>query len=194
MQKGFASRALALSALALAAAAATAARPGRTIAAPGSCVPVSGTITNNFTAASGTLGVVEMIYNRNTRLTCALSGQPNGQPATGSWDIDFIHTISCSDSTQQRAYDAFGNVGAVPVHSMIVMHTTGMFAAPQAPTQLRTFTESSTPLPGAPALGLFAGVTGGQIEVTGAIYTAPLPAPYGTPGAIDMRFKGKVCY
>lgn len=194
MHKGFTPRALALSALALAAAAATAAPPSARAPIPGTCVPVSGTITNNFTAASGTLGVVEMTYNRNTRLTCALSGQPNGQPTAGSWDIDFIHTISCADSTKQRAYDAFGNIGAVPVHSMIVMHTTGSFFAPQAPTQLRTFKEISTPLPGAPALGLFAGVTGGQIEVTGAIYTAPLPAPYGTPGAIDMNFKGQVCY
>lgn len=194
MQKCFAPRALAVSALALAAAGTIAARPGSTVAAPGTCVPVSGTITNNFTAASGTLGVVEMTYDKNTRLTCALSGQPSGQPTTGPLDIDFIHTISCSDSSKQRAYDAFGNIGAVPVHSMIVMHTTGSFFAPQAPTQLRTFKEISTPLPGAPALGLFAGVTGGQIEVTGAMYTAPLPTPYGTPGAIDMSFKGQVCY
>lgn len=190
MQKCFASRALAVSALALAAAGTTAARPGTPAPVPGTCVPVSGTITNNFTAASGTLGVVEMTYNKNTKLTCALSGQPTAGP----WDINFIHAISCSDSIKQRAYDAFGNIRAVPVHSSIVMHTTGTFFAPQEPTQLRTFKESSTPLPGAPALGLFAGVTGGQIEVAGAVYTAPLPAPYGTPGAIDMSFKGQVCY
>lgn len=194
MSSCFASRVIAVSALGFAAAAAMAAPHAARAGAPGSCVPVAGTITNNFTAASGTLGVVEMTYNRNTRLTCALSGQPIGQPTAAPSDINFIHSISCSDSTRQRAYDAFGNLGAVPVHSSIVLHTIGSFFAPEAPTQLRTFKEVSTPLADAPALGLFAGVTGGRIEVTGAVYTAPLPAPYGTPGAIDMSFRGQVCY
>lgn len=116
------------------------------------------------------------------------------QPTEGPWDINFIHSISCSDTAKQRAYDAYGNLGAVPVHSSIVLRTIGSFYAPQAPTQLRTFKEVSTPLADAPALGLFAGVTGGRIEVAGAMYTAPLPAPYGTPGAIDMSFRGEVCY
>jgi hypothetical protein len=190
MLKCFASRTLATSALALVAAHAMAAPPSLRAPTPGTCVPVSGTITNNFTASSGTLGVVEMTYGRNTKLTCALSGQPT----EGPWDINFIHSISCSDTAKQRAYDAYGNLGAVPVHSSIVLRTIGSFYAPQAPTQLRTFKEVSTPLADAPALGLFAGVTGGRIEVAGAMYTAPLPAPYGTPGAIDMSFRGEVCY
>lgn len=177
------SRALTVSALALGAV-------GATAGTPGTCVPVSGTIVNNFPSATATLGVVEMTYGDSTKLKCALSGQATD----GSSDINFVHTISCSDSIKERAYDSAGNLGYVPVHSSIVLRTTGSISPAQAPTQLFTFKETSTPLPGAPARGLFAGVTGGQIDVTGAVYTAPLPAPYGTPGSIDMTFKGKVCY
>lgn len=177
------SRALAVSALALGAVAATADERG-------ACVPVSGTIVNNFPSANATLGVVEMTYGARTKLTCALSGQAT----EGSSDINFIHTISCSDAIKQRAYDWAGNLGSVPVYSSIVMRTTGSILPAQAPTQLFTFQETSTPLPDAPARGLFAGVTGGQIKVTGVVYTAPLPAPYGTPGSIEMSFRGKICY
>lgn len=157
---------------------------------PGTCVPVSGTILNNFASATATLGVVEMTYGASTKLKCALSGQA----IEGTSDINFIHSISCSDSLKQRALDMNGNFGYVPVHSSIVLQTTGRVSAPNAPTQLFTFEEISKPLPDAPARGLFAGVTGGQIKVVGAVYTAPYPTPYGTPGSIDMTFKGEVCY
>lgn len=183
MQKNFVSRVLAVSALAVGAV-------GATAGAPGSCVPVSGKIVNNFASPTATMGVVEMTYGASTKLKCSLTGQAAAGPA----DINFVHAISCSDSIKQRAYDYAGNLGYVPVHSSIVLSTTGTIAGPQAPTQLFTFTETSVPLTTDPARGLFANVKGGQINVTGAVYTAPYPVPYGTPGSIDMTFTGELCY
>jgi len=127
-----------------------------------------------------------MNYGNKTKLRCALSGQAAGQGVPGT--INFIHTISCDDSI-----DVDAGIGSVPVHSSIVLSTTGTIAAPQAPTQLFTFTETSVPKLDDPARGLFAGVVSGEIKVTGAVYAAP-GLPYGTPGSIDMTFKGKVCY
>lgn len=182
MPKYLVSRVLALSALALVA----------TGAVARNCVPVSGTILNNFASDTATLGVVDMNFGANTKLKCALSGQAaEGNSAS---TISFIHSISCSDSIKQRVLDAYGNFKFVPVHSSIVLYTTGEILPAQTSTQLFTFKESSTPLTNAPARGLFAGVTGGQIDVVGAVYRAPYPAPYGTPGSVDMTFKGKVCY
>lgn len=151
----------------------------------GTCQPVSGKITNNFASETSTLGVIEMNYGtQGQKLKCALSGQ---ERTSVPGAIDFIHSISCSDAIKARAYDEAGNV---PVHSSIVLHTTGTVSPPQLPTQLFTFKETSTPILTAPARGLFAGVTGGLIEVDGAVYKGT-DGPYGS---IDMSFKGEVCY
>lgn len=151
------------------------------------CVPVQGKITNNFASESSTLGVVAMVYGARPdeiKLRCALSGIQQ----QGSLDVTFIHSLSCDDSYQM----AVGQTGAtVPVHSSIVLYTTGTVYPPQLPTQLFTFKEVSVPVPGAPARGLFEGVVRGQILIDGAVYISPDGA---TPGSIDMKFSGKVCY
>jgi hypothetical protein len=153
------------------------------------CVPVSGKITNNFVTAEGlTLGVISMVYgavNNGIRLKCALSGVPT----TGTSAINFIHSISCDDSI---AVPAFDGSGMVPVHSSIVLYTTGDVSGPESPTQLFTFRETSIPIPGAPARGLFYGVNGGQIQVQGAVNKSPVA--FAPEGSIDMKFSGQVCY
>lgn len=155
------------------------------------CVPVKGKIVNNFAAADGsaTLGVVALEYGEKKKalkLKCALSGVSAGQPQPGV--INFIHSISCDDAIPVPAGDGSG---VIPVHSSIVLYTTGTIAAPATPTQEFTFTEVSVPILDAPARGLFYGVTGGQLQVEGAVYKSPV---VGVPGSIDMKFKGEVCY
>lgn len=154
------------------------------------CVPVAGTIVNNFAAPDGsvTLGVVSLKYGPQKglparNLKCALSGQATDGPE----EINFIHSISCDDAISMPAGDGSG---AVPVHSSIVLFTTGSTANPQTPTQLFTFTERSTPIPDT-ARGLFFGATPSSfIEVTGAVYKSPVD---GVPGSIDMKFSGQIC-
>jgi hypothetical protein len=155
----------------------------------GECVPISGKITNNFASADGTqtLGVVAMVYgpkSNSHKLKCAL----HGTAIPGTADINFVHSISCDD-----AQEAVSPVGPVPVHSSIVLYTTGTVGPPAAPGQLFTFQETSVPLPGVPGRGLFDGVTAGQVQVTGAVYAAPGDANSPTPGSIDMKFVGEVC-
>jgi len=154
----------------------------------GSPVPVSGTITNNFATVdrTQTLGVVDMLYgskNIKQKLKCALHGAAVDGPA----DINFLHSISCDDTIDTPI---LGAGPTVPVHSSIVLMTTGYVYPPQTPTQLFTFQETSVPWAGAPGRGLFAGVTEGQVNVTGAVYAAPDGA---SPGSIDMQFSGYLC-
>lgn len=183
MSKQFASAAVAVGALILGLA-------GSAIAQE-TCVPVAGKIVNNFAAADGsaTLGVVALEYGpkkKVVKLKCALSGVSAGAPLPG--EINFIHSISCDDEIPVPAGDGSGTV---PVHSSIVLYTTGTTGYPEKPTQLFTFSEVSVPYPGAPARGLFYGVTGGQLQVEGAVYKSPVAS---VPGSIDMKFKGEVCY
>lgn len=150
------------------------------------CVPVSGTILNNFTSATSTLGVVSMIYGTDgIKLKCALSGAQQA----GAVDINYIHAISCEDSMSMPAVD---RSGTVPVHSSIVLYTTGIVSGPALPTQLFTFNEVSVPIASAPATGLYFGATGGQIQVEGAVHKGACDPRQ--PGSIDMTFSGKVCY
>jgi hypothetical protein len=154
------------------------------------CVPVQGKIVNNFGLSSAsTIGVVSMVYGPKTggvKLKCALNGTQTPGPTPA--DILFTHSISCDDAMSMPAADGSGDV---PVHSSIVMSTIGNFLPPQSPTEVVRFREVSVPIAAAPKRGLFAGVTGGQIVVEGAVYkpTAGLPA-----GSIDMTFEGEVCY
>jgi hypothetical protein len=154
----------------------------------GSPVPISGKIKNNFATADGTqtLGVVAMVYGPKSnaqKLKCALHGVAVG----GSADINFLHSISCDDTIDTPI---LGAGPTVPVHSSIVLLTTGYVYPPQTPTQVFTFQETSVPWAGAPGRGLFAGVTEGQVDVTGAVYAAPDGA---SPGSIDMKFSGYLC-
>jgi hypothetical protein len=78
--------------------------------------------------------------------------------------------MSCDDAIQAP----IGDTGvAVPVHSSIVLDTTGTVLPPQLPTQLFTCQEVSVPILEAPARGFFEGVTRGQILVEGAFYVGP---------------------
>jgi hypothetical protein len=153
------------------------------------CVPVQGKITNNFIAGGGTLGVVAMVYgpqSRSIKLKCAMVGVAQ-QVATPS-DVHFIHSISCDDAIPLPAYDG---AGVVPVHSSIVLNSTGIMLPPQNDLQLFTFRETSVPIVGVGARGLFFGVTGGQLLVEGAVYKSPVE---GVPGSIEMKFAGEACY
>jgi hypothetical protein len=154
------------------------------------CVPVQGKITNNFIAADATLGVVAMEYGAKhnaIKLKCALAGA--GQQVTPPADVHFIHTISCDDKL--ISVPAFDGSGEVPVHSSIVLDTTGNVLPPVSATELFRFTETSVPIVGVGARGLFYGVTGGQINVQGIVYKSSMP---GVPGPIDMTFSGEACY
>ena len=154
------------------------------------CVPVQGKITNNFIAADATLGVVAMEYGTKRdaiKLKCALVGA--GQTVTPPADIHFIHTISCDDRLiTLRSFDGSGDV---PVHSSIVLETTGNVLPPATPGELFRFSETSVPIAGVGARGLFFGVTGGQIVVDGVVYKGPVE---GVPGPIDMSFNGEACF
>lgn len=108
-----------------------------------------------------------------------------GEPVLGT--INFIHSISCDDAISVPAGDGSGKI---PVHSSIVLFTTGTISGPEKPTQEFTFTEVSVPILTAPARGLFFGVTGGQLQVEGAVHKSPAA---GVPGSIDMKFSGEVC-
>jgi len=154
----------------------------------GSPVSISGKITNNFATADGsqTLGVVAMVYGdkkSGQKLKCALHGVGFEGPA----DINFLHSISCDDTIDTPI---LGAGPTVPVHSSIVLVTTGYVYPPETATQAFTFAETSVPWAGAPGRGLFAGVTEGQVDVTGAVYVAPDGA---SPGSIDMKFSGYLC-
>ena len=154
------------------------------------CIPVQGKITNNFIAANSTLGVVAMEFGPKRdaiKLKCALVGV--GQPSASPTDIHFIHTISCDDNA--ITVPAFDGSGDVPVHSSIVLETTGGILPPVMANELFRFRETSVPIVGAGARGLFAGVTGGQIVVDGVVYKGPVA---GVPGPLDMTFSGQTCF
>jgi hypothetical protein len=170
-------------------------------AAAQTCVPVQGKILNNFAAEDGsaTQGVVAMEYGPKgnaIKLKCALVGQAYGPPSAGF--ISFIHSISCDDAISVPAGDGFSSV---PVHSSIVLFTSGTTSPAADPTGpiLFTFVEKSVPLVGAPARGLFLGVdedpTKSWINVQGAVYKAPYLDQIGNavPGSIDMKFTGQFC-
>jgi hypothetical protein len=153
------------------------------------CVPIKGKVVNNVaTASGGTLGVVSAVYGLGSgalKLKCALMGESQGAEPPA---IDFVHSISCEDAIAVPVADGSGSV---PVHSSIVLATSGSFYPPQTPTQLLTFKEQSVPLTLVPFRGVFADVTGGQIEVEGAVNKSPAGA--AVPGSIDMKFSGQLC-
>jgi len=155
-----------------------------------SCVPLQGKISNNAVSAQNTLGVVALEYGPKQgglKLKCALTGA--AQQATPPADMHFIHTISCDDKV--ISVPTYDNSGDVPVHSSIVLDTVGNVLAPLKADELFRFTETSAPIVGVGARGLFFGVTGGQLSVQGIVYKSPVP---GVPGSIDMTFSGQVCY
>jgi hypothetical protein len=180
MSSSFVSRTMVLGALAMGV--------GHAVAAD-RCVPVSGRITNNFASQNATLGVIAMAYGDKAsaiKLKCAMSGAAQTGVAA---DIAFIHSITCDDAIDGQAFDGSG---PVPVHSSIVLFSTGTIYPPQSPSQLFTFKEVSRPIPSVPARGLFQGVSSGEIQVDGTVYKgtdSSAPA-----GSIDMQFTGKVCY
>ncbi len=154
------------------------------------CVPVQGKITNNFIADGNTLGVVAMEYGAKgsaIKLKCALVGVP--QPATPPSDIHLIHSISCDDSL--ISLPTFDDARDVPIHSSIVLDTTGNVLPARTALELFRFRETSVPILGAPARGLFFGVSGGHLLVEGIVYKGPVA---GIPGSIDMKFSGEACF
>jgi hypothetical protein len=160
------------------------------------CVPVSGKITSNFTSQDGlggstTLGVVAMTYGKGSsavKLKCGLSGF-NQVDQSGS--VNNTEVISCDDSVASGPFPGVG-VGPVPVNSSIVLRTTGT-AAPvlNSSTVMFAVDETSVPQPYG-ARGLFLGVTGGSIRVTGVAYKSPYVADQ--PGTLALSFSGSVCY
>lgn len=149
--------------------------------ADGNCAPVQGTILNNVTSSSTTLGVANIIFLPNkgkpAALTCALQGtatNPTLPFKPGYAQLAFIHEISCNDQLTE------GTTGQ-PEHSFVVLFTQGYLDL-----TTYTFEEISQPVTGSFNKGKFDGVTGGQIGVTGAVFPAT--------GAINMTFQGDVCY
>ena len=164
--------------------------PTESAFAAGSCVPLQGKITNNAISAENTLGVVALEYGSKPgalKLKCALVGA--AQQAAPPSDMHFIHTISCDDKV--ISVPTFDGSGDVPVHSSIVLDTVGNVLPPQKADELFRFTETSAPIVGVGARGLFVGVIGGQLSVEGVVYKSPVA---GIPGSIDMNFSGQVCY
>jgi hypothetical protein len=157
--------------------------------AAGLCVPLQGKITNNFISEDSTLGVVALEYGfkrSSLKLNCALVGAAQ-EAAPGQ--IRFIHTISCDDKL--ITLPAYDGSGEVPIHSSIVLDTTGNILPPRRANELFRFQETSVPIVGVGARGLFFGVTGGQLSVEGIVYKSPVE---GIPGSIDMSFSGQACY
>ena len=99
--------------------------------------------------------------------------------------------VERADNTPLRSTLTFDGSGDVPVHSSIVLDTVGNVLPPQKADELFRFTETSAPIVGVGARGLFVGVIGGQLSVEGVVYKSPVA---GIPGSIDMNFSGQVCY
>jgi hypothetical protein len=157
------------------------------------CVPISGKITNNFTSQDGstTLGVVAMTYGskpNEKKLKCGLSGF-NQVDQFGN--VNNTEVISCDDSAPTVPFPGVG-VDPVPVNSSIVLHTTGT-ATPvlNNSTVILAVNENSIPQRNS-GRGLFLGVTGGSIAVTGVVYKSPYVSDQ--PGTLELKFSGNVCY
>ena len=140
------------------------------------CVPVLGKALNNGLNPTTTLGVASVTFgDRKTgsfeAIKCALWGTKMADVP-----LTFQHVLSCDDN--DILFEGR------PVHSRVVLSTTGAFTGGDGANFL-TFDETSVPVLDTGG-GHFANVTGGSLRVTGTVFLRT--------GAVDMKFEGNICY
>jgi len=145
------------------------------VSAESRCVPMIGSIINNA-LGSGTLGIARFSLGAE-KFVCAIQGVAKPyDPNEDIGPLNFDHTIVCDDDSG----------AGMPVHSQLLWDTSGF------PTMEHedcgngfksfSFHEQSRPVVGS---GRFAGVSGGEIVITGRIYCS---------GALKMALVGVLCF
>ena len=136
-------------------------------ASPGQTkMTVKGKIFNNLMDGGMTQGVVALNIG-DEKVKCAIVGIP--LPPDGSFSMKFIHTVVCEDHSEVSFLTQGNPTGLLQVCSP-------EFAA-------FSFLEVSTPDLTRPSKGLFEGITGGSLTVTGTV---------NCQLEIDMTFQGHV--
>ena len=130
--------------------------------------PVKGKIFNNVTNDGRTLGVVALNFD-GEKLKCAIVGDP--LPPDANFPLKFVHTVVCEDHSQI----AFLTQGKI----------TGILEVCSPDFVAFSFQEVSTPDLTRPTKGLFEGVTGGSLTITGKV---------SCQLEIDMTFQGHVLF
>jgi len=128
--------------------------------------PVKGKIFNNLMADGRTLGVVALKLD-DEKIECAIVGDP--LPFDANFSLKFIHTVVCEDHSQISLLTQ-GNV-------------TGFLEVCSPGVAAVSFREISIPDLTRPSKGLFAGVTGGSLTITGTV---------NCQLEVDMKFEGYV--
>jgi hypothetical protein len=126
--------------------------------------PVKGKIFNNLKDDGGTLGVVALNLN-DEKIKCAIVGDP--LPPDANFSLKFVHTIVCEDHSQVSLLSQ-GNV-------------TGFLQICSPDFAAFSFREVSTPDLTRPSKGLFEGITGGSLTITGTV---------NCQLEVDMKFEG----
>lgn len=143
------------------------ASPAQVCSAGGNITPVKGKIFNNLMSDGKTLGVVALNLG-NEKLKCAIVGDP--LPFDPNFPLKFVHTVVCEDHSQ-LSFLTQGNI-------------TGFLQVCSADFAAFSFQEVSTPDLTRLSKGLFAGITGGNLTITGTV---------NCQLEVDMTFEGYAC-
>jgi hypothetical protein len=124
-------------------------------------------IFNNVINDGKTLGVVALNLD-GEKIKCAIIGDPLPPDANSS--MKFVHTVVCEDHSQV-SFLTQGNI-------------TGFLQVCFPGFAAFSFREVSTPDLTSPSKGLFEGITGGSLTITGIV---------NCDLEIDMKFEGHLC-
>jgi len=127
-------------------------------------VPVRGKIFNNLMEDGRTLGVVALNL-ADKKIKCAIVGDP--LPPDADFAVKFVHTVVCEDHSQV-SFLTQGNI-------------TGLLQVCSPDFAAFSFLEVSTPDLSRPSKGLFEGITGGSLTITGTV---------NCQFEVDMTFEG----
>jgi hypothetical protein len=136
---------------------------------------MTGSIINNA-LGTGTLGIARFRLGAE-RFVCAIQGVAKPyDPNEDIGPLNFDHTIVCDDDSG----------AGMPVHSQLLWDTSGFPTIEHEDCgngfKSFSFHEQSRPAVGS---GRFAGVSGGEIAITGRIYCS---------GALKMALVGVLCF
>lgn len=129
-----------------------------------SFITVKGKIFNNLKEDGRTLGVVALNLE-NKKIKCAIVGDP--LPPDANFLVKFVHTVVCEDHSEVT-FLTRGNI-------------TGILPPCASDFVAFSFLEVSTPDLTRPSKGLFEGISGGSLTITGTV---------NCQLEIDMTFEG----
>ncbi len=141
--------------------------PAEVCSEGGTVTPAKGKIFNNVMNDGKTFGVVALNLN-GEKIKCAITGDP--LPPDPVFPLKFIHTIVCEDHSQV-SFLTQGNI-------------TGLLQICSPDFAAFSFREVSTPDLTSLSKGLFEGITGGSLTITGIV---------NCELEIDMNFEGHLC-